>query len=275
MQSKQRKCGMTTITRHFTLIELLVVIAIIAILAAILMPALQQARERAKATNCVSNLKNAGTISRMYLNDSREFWYCPLVTDDSAWKNSYMGQLTSGKYVGAPEDYADRAKVDFTAWRCPNVPFNEAKASIAYVQTYGSFYTVVGSAGMTMPGVYLQQTFLSTANERSINTDVPMSNRILLSDGYVPSPDYGPEKLSRSLMNWNTASGSMEFNAISDMHAKRANICAWDGSVTAIDPGSEMANYAVPNWDGNDKFYLRRFAGYVKRGETVVTALSY
>ena len=57
-----RTCG-------FTLIELLVVIAVIAILAAILFPVFAQAREKARSTTCLSNMKQLGTASMMYMQD--------------------------------------------------------------------------------------------------------------------------------------------------------------------------------------------------------------
>ena len=81
--------------RGFTLIELLVVIAIIAILAAILFPVFASARESARRTTCVSNLRQLGMAAHMYAGDYDELFPCDYYACNSSTTHMRLvGQLT-------------------------------------------------------------------------------------------------------------------------------------------------------------------------------------
>jgi prepilin-type N-terminal cleavage/methylation domain-containing protein/prepilin-type processing-associated H-X9-DG protein len=97
--------------RGFTIIELLVVIAIIAILAGILFPVFAQAREKARATTCISNAKQIGTAVHMYIADYDELMPLVQINNPSAT----VSRIT---WVGLIQPY----EKSWQMHKCPNMP---------------------------------------------------------------------------------------------------------------------------------------------------------
>jgi prepilin-type N-terminal cleavage/methylation domain-containing protein/prepilin-type processing-associated H-X9-DG protein len=142
--------------RGFTLIELLVVIAIIAILAAMLLPALSSAKQRAWTTSCNSNLHQIGLGMKMYADDNGElypesggdiYWNA---TDPTTMKQSWSQQIFS--YVGNTNVYKCPGNVQMPVEL--QGPFNYFNGcNTAYVATGG--FASVKSTAIMFPSAFV------------------------------------------------------------------------------------------------------------------------
>ncbi len=215
--------------RGFTLIELLVVIAIIAILAAILFPVFAQARESARMTSCLSNMKQIGLGFQMYTQDYDEVF--PLNRSED-WNN----KVTYGNWKHLIQPYIKNYQI----YRCPS---NPASQVLDELSLYPSGYGLPLAPGLpyTYRGYFYYDPFwlINNGTYSSVSLQYP-AGTILIGENKDQFPDYGPwiqfyapgQWTGSSYSNWGARHRGSDRGsniAFADGHAK---FTTWDSACT-------------------------------------------
>ena len=168
-------------TRGFTLIELLVVIAIIAILAAMLLPALQSARERGRRGSCISNLKQIGTALMQYAQDNRE-----KMPNGACRTSSTVGLTEDGSAAGLEVLRVNEYLADYGVYVCPSSTVSAEDEDKSLTYTGGNDNLAYGYVAGYVAGNYGSESAMgadldgSKCNKKSNHTNY---GNILFADG--------------------------------------------------------------------------------------------